>query len=74
MNTVPTPIVAVDEHAVAAAIGMSVHWVRKDRSTKRLLPFVKLGTSVRYDLQRCHAAFAAMECGGPGAQLGATRP
>jgi len=51
-----SPIVAVDEHAVAAAIGMSVHFVRKDRRTKRLLPYFRIGGSIRYDLDRVRDA------------------
>jgi hypothetical protein len=43
---------------------MSVHWVRKDRRTKRLLPFYKLGEAVRYDLERVRQALRATEEGG----------
>jgi hypothetical protein len=43
---------------------MSVHWVRKDRRTKRLLPFFKLGGSVRYDLERVRQSLRCMEEGG----------
>lgn len=41
---------AVDDKAIAAALGMSVAWVRKDRTTNRTVPFFRLGTSVRYNL------------------------
>lgn len=60
-----TPIiVAVDEHACATAIGMSVHWLRKDRRSKRLIPFSRLGGAIRYDLGRVREALAELEEGG----------
>lgn len=40
---------AVDDKAIAAALGMSLAWVRKDRMTNRTVPFFRLGTSIRYD-------------------------
>jgi hypothetical protein len=46
---------------------MSVHWVRKDRRGKRLLPFFMLGSSVRYDLERVRQSFRGREEGGTGA-------
>jgi len=60
----PAPIVAVDEHACAQAIGMSVSWLRKDRRTKRLIPFSRLGGAIRYDLDRVREALADLEEGG----------
>jgi hypothetical protein len=59
-----TPILAVDEYAVAAAIGLSVHWVRKDRRGARVLPFYRLNGAVRYDLGRVREALIAREEGG----------
>ena len=58
-----TPVL-VNEHACAEAIGMSVFFLRKDRRTKRCVPFVRLGTSVRYNLERVREALAAQEEGG----------
>jgi hypothetical protein len=63
MSASPTPI-AVDERACAAALGMSVAWLRKDRLGSRLLPHFKLGSSVRYNLDRCREALNAAEVGG----------
>ena len=60
----PLPLFAITEYQVAACIGMSVHWVRKDRRGKRLLPFYKLGDAVRYDLERVRQALRGMEDGG----------
>jgi hypothetical protein len=56
--------IAVDETACAAAIGMSVAWLRKDRRTARVVPFYRLGGSVRYNLIRVREALAAVEEGG----------
>ncbi len=64
----PLPAIAITEHQVAASIGMSVHWVRKDRRGKRLLPFYKLGDSVRYDPERVRQALRGIEEGGTGAR------
>lgn len=57
--TTTAPPIAVDEFACALAIGMSVGWLRKDRRTARVLPFYKLGDSVRYDLDRVRSALVA---------------
>ena len=62
--TSDTPRIAVGENDAAKAIGMSVHWLRKDRRTKRLIPFYKIGDSVRYDLGRVREALASVEEGG----------
>jgi hypothetical protein len=56
--------IAIDERQCAQAIGMSVHWLRKDRRTKRLIPFIRIGTAVRYNIERVREAFAEMEEGG----------
>lgn len=58
-----TPL-AVDENTLASAIGMSVHFLRKDRRTKRILPFYRIGDCIRYDLGRVREALAAVEEGG----------
>jgi hypothetical protein len=62
----PFPPFAINEQQVAACIGTSVHWVRKDRRGKRLLPFYKLGDAVRYDPERVRQALRGMEEGGTG--------
>jgi hypothetical protein len=58
------PRIAVDETEAAKAIGMSVHFLRKDRRTKRLIPFFRIGDCIRYDLGRVREALAAVEEGG----------
>lgn len=77
MSTVDKPTaaepIAVDEHACAAAIGMSVAWLRKDRRTARLVPFYRLGGSVRYNLSRVREALAAVEEGGTARRAGRGR-
>lgn len=62
--TPEAPRIAVDETALAVAIGMSVAFLRKDRRTKRLLPFYRLGGAIRYDLTRVRESLAALEEGG----------
>lgn len=57
------PIV-VTEIEAAQAIGMSVGYLRKDRREKRIIPFIKIGDCVRYDLLRVTEAVAALEEGG----------
>jgi hypothetical protein len=56
--------IAISESEAAQALGVSVHFLRKDRQTKRLLPFYKLGGAVRYNLERVREALAAVEEGG----------
>ncbi len=63
-HTNETPRIAIDETEAAAAIGMSVHFLRKDRRTKRLIPFYRIGDCVRYDIGRIREALAAIEEGG----------
>ena len=59
------PQLAVDEHTVAQAIGMSVAWLRKDRRGKRLIPFYRVGGCVRYSLARVQESLWTLEEGGP---------
>jgi len=61
MNLEP---VAVDEVELARLIGMSVDFLQKDRVTKRLIPFYKIGKAVRYDISRVRMALEQMELGG----------
>jgi hypothetical protein len=51
LNSLESTRVALNDREVAAAFGMSLAWVRKDRLTKRILPFYRIGDCVRYDLQ-----------------------
>ena len=64
MTTSAAPI-NVDERACALAIRKSVPWLKKDRRTKKLIPFYRIGRSVRYDLDRVRVALLALEEGGP---------
>ena len=49
----------VDDKSIAVLIGMSLPWVRKDRRTKRLLPFFRLGGRIRYDVPTVRKALLA---------------
>lgn len=59
-----TPQIGVDENAAAAALGLSVSWLQKDRCGRRIIPFYKIGGNVRYNLDRVRIALKAVECGG----------
>jgi hypothetical protein len=58
----------VDEHVVARELSISVHTLRKDRRTLRRFPYFKIGSSVRYNLERVREALDALEMGGPPAR------
>jgi hypothetical protein len=60
----PTPVLAVDEHVIAAAIGVSVYFLRKDRQHRRRIPYYRLGSRVLYNLERVQEALQALEVGG----------
>ena len=56
--------VAINETRLAEALDMSVHFLRKDRRIKHLIPFYRLGGSIRYNLTSVTNALAAYEEGG----------
>ena len=62
-NTAGTRL-AVDEKTLAEALGMSVAWLRKDRSGARTVPFYRLGTSIRYNIDRVREALDKRAEGG----------
>lgn len=64
-NPEPLPL-AVDEKAAAKALNVSVAWLRKDRRTKRLIPFYRLGGCVRYSPEGIRSALADLQEGGGG--------
>lgn len=55
---------AVDEKAAAQALNVSIGWLRKDRRTKRLIPFYRLGACVRYSPDSIRKALADLQEGG----------
>ena len=65
MTSLPLAPHLVDERVAAAALGMSLEWIRKDRRGARIVPFYKIGSACRYSLDRCYAALAQLEHGGP---------
>lgn len=56
--------IGVSEFDIAKCIGMSVEFLRKDRSGKRLIPFYRIGASIRYNPDRVVQALATLEEGG----------
>jgi hypothetical protein len=63
MNQTEVPLI-VDDKKLAEIIGMSLPWVRKDRSTNRLLPFFRVGRAIRYDVSTVRKAFMSRMEGG----------
>lgn len=55
----------LDEYALAEQLGVSIHFLRKDRYGPRTIPFIRLGDLVRYDPISVHSALLAREQGGP---------
>jgi hypothetical protein len=55
---------AVDDKKIAVLIGMSLGWVRKDRATKRTIPFFRVGDCVRYDVATVRAVMNSRTEGG----------
>jgi hypothetical protein len=63
-QVIGTTRIVVNEVETAKAIDMSVHFLRKDRRTKRLIPFYRIGDCIRYNLDRVRESLAALEEGG----------
>src|SRR5688572_9426375 len=68
------PRLFVGEHEIAEVTGMSVAWLRKDRRTLRLVPFMRIGDRIRYDLAHVRQALLALEQGGPKKPAKVRRP
>ena len=56
---------ALREDVIAEETGLSLAFLRADRRTLRRIPFYKIGSAVRYNLDRVREALAALEVGGP---------
>ena len=56
--------IGIGEKEASAAIGVSVFFLRKDRRTKRLIPFYRIGDRILYDIQRVRSALLDLEEGG----------
>lgn len=57
--------IGCDEHAAAAALGLSVWTLRRDRCGPRRFPFYKVGSRVLYNMDRLREALTELERGGP---------
>jgi hypothetical protein len=55
----------VDDEELAGLIGVSIHFLRKDRRKARRIPFVRLGDRILYDVERVKHAMLELEEGGP---------
>jgi prophage regulatory protein len=58
------PRLLVTERELATSLGISVSWLQKDRAKRQLIPFVKIGDRVRYDLEEARQALKASSFGG----------
>jgi hypothetical protein len=56
--------IPADESECAEAIGFSVHWLRKDRRYRQIVPFFTIGSSIRYDIGKALEAITALQRGG----------
>lgn len=56
--------IALNEQELASALGMSVSFLQKDRCTRRLIPYYRIGDSIRYDVGRVREALIKLEEGG----------
>jgi hypothetical protein len=57
--------IALNEKELSDVLGMSVSFLRKDRITRRIIPFYRIGDSIRYDIGRVREALIRLEEGGP---------
>jgi hypothetical protein len=64
-TTIASARLFVDEQQLAPLIGVSIHFLRKDRRTARRIPFVRLGDRILYDVERVKRAMLELEEGGP---------
>lgn len=48
----------------AEYLGLSIHTVRKDRVGAQRIPFYRIGSAIRYDLDRIDETLAELEVGG----------
>jgi len=55
----------LDDAGAAALLGVSIAFLRKDRITKRCVPFTRVGGRVLYNPDSRRAMLAANEVGGP---------
>lgn len=64
LATANVPRLTVSEFDAAEALGVSVYFLRKDRRTKRIIPFSRIGDRVVYNVDRLRATLCALEEGG----------
>lgn len=64
-TTTPAPVrLGVTETEIAQALGLSVYFLQHDRRKRQLIPFYRIGGSIRYCPDRVREALAALEEGG----------
>ena len=69
----PAQRLLITERELATSLGISVSWLQKDRIKGQKIPFVKIGDSVRYDLDDARPALKASSTGGKRAPYASAR-
>ena len=59
------------DREVAPHLGVSRSFLQKDRITKQLIPFYRIGGKVLYDPAQARAALESYRVGGPSKKRGA---
>ena len=58
----------VNETVAADHCGLSVHTLRKDRLETQRIPFLRIGSAIRYDLDKVDAMLDSLVVGGNSTQ------
>ncbi len=53
----------VSDKDLAPQLGISVSWLQKDRLARRLVPYIKIGDTYRYDVDEVLAALRSRRVG-----------
>ena len=59
------------DREAAPHLGVSTSFLQKDRITKQLIPFYRVGGKVLYDVDQARAALESYRVGGPKKRRGA---
>ena len=66
-SATPAIPLALNEKDVAARLKVSLSWLQRDRRTKKVIPFYRIGGNIRYSPERVAEALAKLEEGGTAA-------
>jgi hypothetical protein len=60
----PTPMRLCDDHYAAEYLGVSTRFLQYDRTHRRTIPYVKINSFVRYDLDDLENFITSVKQGG----------